>query len=124
MMKFLPKVFTYLSKIANEFLEARTSLRTKQGAIGGKTKIKTDLEDINNTLKAIDKSGITTTIKSTDFFVEDQKPIKSFTELIDELKLALEQVKGSFTIPTIDTVNIQESHREEIESLIKNDKKS
>lgn len=114
----LQDVLERKSKIANEFLEARTSLRTKQGAIGGKTKIKTDLEDINNTLKAIDKSGITTTIKSTDFFVEDQKPIKSFTELIDELKLALEQVKGSFTIPTIDTVNIQESHREEIESLI------
>lgn len=116
----LQDVLERKSKIANEFLEARTSLRTKQGAIGGKTKIKTDLEDINNTLKAIDKSGITTTIKSTDFFVEDQKPIKSFTELIDELKLALEHVKGSFTIPTIDTVNIQESHREEIENLIQN----
>lgn len=116
----LQDVLERKSKIANEFLEARTSLRTKQGAIGGKTKIKTDLEDINNTLKAIDKSGITTTIKSTDFFVEDQKPIKSFTELIDELKLALEQVKASFTIPTIDTVSIQESHREEIENLIQN----
>src|SRR5690554_55698 len=116
----LQDVLERKSKIANEFLEARTSLRTKQGAIGGKTKIKTDLEDINNTLKAIDKSGITTTIKSTDFYVEDQKPIKSFTELIDELKLALEQVKASFTIPTIDTVNIQESHREEIENLIQN----
>ncbi|MCB9365540.1 MAG: hypothetical protein H6587_13290, partial [Flavobacteriales bacterium] len=116
----LQDVLERKSKIANEFLEARTSLRTKQGTIGGKTKIKTDLEDINNTLKAIDKSGITTTIKSTDFFVEDQKPIKSFTELIDELKLALEQVKASFTIPTIDTVSIQESHREEIENLIQN----
>ena len=114
----LQDVLERKGKIANEFLEARTSLRTKQGAIGGKTKIKTDLEDINNTLKAIDKSGITTTIKSTDFFVEDRKPIKSFTETIDELKLALEVVKASFTIPAIDTDNIQESHREEIESLI------
>jgi ABC-type lipoprotein export system ATPase subunit len=105
-------------KIANEFLEARTSLRTKQGSIGGKTKIKTDIEDITNTLKAIDKSGITTTTKSTDFFVEDSKPIKSFSETINDLKLALEQVKTSFTIPTIETENIQESHREEIESLI------
>lgn len=114
----LQDVLERKGKIANEFLEARTSLRTKQGAIGGKTKIKTDLEDINNTLKAIDKSGITTTIKSTDFFVEDRKPIKSFTETIDDLKLALEQVKASFTIPPFDTENIQESHREEIESLI------
>lgn len=115
----LQDVLERKSKIANEFLEARTSLRTKQGAIGGKTKIKTDLEDINNTLKAIDKSGITTTIKSTDLFVEDRKPIKSFTETIDDLKLALEQVKESFTIPPFDTENIQDSHREEIESLIK-----
>lgn len=114
----LQDVLERKSKIANEFLEARTSLRTKQGAIGGKTKIKTDLEDINNTLKAIDKSGITTTIKSTDFFVEDRKPIKSFTEIIDDLKLALEQVKVSFTIPPFDTENIQASHRKEIESLI------
>jgi len=114
----LQDVLERKGKIANEFLEARTSLRTKQGAIGGKTKIKTDLEDINNTLKAIDKSGITTTIKSTDFFVEDRKPIKSFTETIDDLKLALEQVKASFTVPPIGTENIQESHREEIESLI------
>lgn len=106
------------SKISNEFLQARTSLRTKQGAIGGKTKIKTDLEDINNTLKAIDKSGITTTIKSTDLFVEDRKPIKSFTETIEDLTLALEQVKASFTIPAISTDNIQESHKEEIENLI------
>ena len=114
----LQDVLERKSKIANEFLEARTSLRTKQGAIGGKTKIKTDLEDINNTLKAIDKSGITTTIKSTDLFVEDRKPIKSFTEIIDDLKLALEQVKVSFTIPPFDTENIQASHRKEIESLI------
>jgi energy-coupling factor transporter ATP-binding protein EcfA2 len=114
----LQDVLERKSKIANEFLEARTSLRTKQGAIGGKTKIKTDLEDINNTLKAIDKSGITTTIKSTDFFVEDRKPVKSLTETIDELKLVLEEVKASFTIPAIDTNNIQESHKEEIESLI------
>lgn len=114
----LQDVLERKGKIANEFLEARTSLRTKQGAIGGKTKIKTDLEDINNTLKSIDKSGITTTIKCTDFFVEDRKPIKSFTETIDELKLALDVVKASFTIPAIDTDNIQESHREEIESLI------
>jgi len=114
----LQDVLERKSKIANEFLEARTSLRTKQGSIGGKTKIKTDLEDINNTLKAIDKSGITTTIKSTDFFVEDRKPIKSFIETIDELKLALEEVKVSFTIPPFDTENIQDSHREEIENLI------
>ncbi|OYQ45475.1 TrlF family AAA-like ATPase [Flavobacterium aurantiibacter] len=116
----LQDVLERKSKIANEFLEARTSLRTKQGAIGGKTKIKTDLEDINNTLKAIDKSGITTTIKSTDFFVEDRKPIKSFTESIDNLKIALVQIKESFTIPDIDTVNIQETHRVEIETLIQN----
>jgi ABC-type lipoprotein export system ATPase subunit len=114
----LQDVLERKGKIANEFLEKRTSLRTKQGAIGGKTKIKTDLEDINNTLKAIDKSGITATIKSTDFFVEDHKPIKSFTETIDALKLALEEVKTSFSIPAIDTENIQESHSEEIESLI------
>lgn len=114
----LQDVLERKGKIANEFLEARTSLRTKQGAIGGKTKIKTDLEDINNTLKAIDKTGITTTIKSTDFFVEDRKPIKSFTNSIDDLKLALEQVKANFSIPPIDTENIQESHSEEIESLI------
>ena len=114
----LQDVLERKSKIANQFLEARTSLRTKQGAIGGKTKIKTDLEDINNNLKAIDKSGITTTIKSTDIFVEDRKPIKSFTEIIDDLKLALGQVKDSFTIPPIDIANIQESHREEIENLI------
>ena len=43
----LQDVLERKSKIANEFLEARTSLRTKQGAIGGKTIIKTDLEDIN-----------------------------------------------------------------------------
>lgn len=115
----LQDVLERKSKIANEFLEARTSLRTKQGAIGGKTKIKTDLEDINNTLKAIDKSGITTTIKSTDFFVEDRKPIKSFTETIDALKLALEEVKTSFSIPAIDTENIEASHKAEIENLIK-----
>jgi ABC-type lipoprotein export system ATPase subunit len=115
----LQDVLERKGKIANEFLEARTSLRTKQGAIGGKTKIKTDLEDINNTLKAIDKSGITTTIKSTDFFIEDRKPIKSFTEIIDALKLALEDVKSSFSIPTIDTENIQEAHTNEIEYLIK-----
>jgi ABC-type lipoprotein export system ATPase subunit len=114
----LQDVLDRKSKIANEFLEARTILRTKQGAIGGKTKIKTDIEDINNTLKAIDKSGITTTIKSTDLFVEDRKHIKSFTEIIDDLKLALEQVKESFAISDINTENIQESHREEIESLI------
>jgi ABC-type lipoprotein export system ATPase subunit len=115
----LQDVLERKGKIANEFLEARSSLRTKQGAIGGKTKIKTDLEDISNTLKAIDKSGITTTIKSTDFFVEDRKPIKSFTEIIDALKLALEDVKSSFSIPTIDTENIQEAHTNEIENLIK-----
>lgn len=114
----LQDVLERKGKIANEFLEARTSLRTKQGAIGGKTKIKTDLEDINNTLKAIDKSGITATLKSTDFFVEDRKPVKSFTETIDDLKLALEQVKESFKIPVIDTENIQASHRVEIENLI------
>lgn len=115
----LQDVLERKGKISNEFLELRTSLRTKQGAIGGKTKIKTDLEDINNTLKAIDKSGITTTIKSTDFFIEDRKPFKSFINSIDDLKLALEQVKANFSIPPIDTENIQESHRVEIESLIK-----
>lgn len=114
----LQDVFERKNKIANEFLEARTSLRTKQGAIGGKTKIKTDLEDINNTLKAIDKSGITTTLKSSDYFVEDRKPIKSFLETIDDLKSALEQVKVSFSIPPIDTQNVQDSHRAEIERLI------
>lgn len=114
----LQDVLECKGKIANEFLEARTSLRTKQGAIGGKTKIKTDLEDINNTLKAIDKSGITTTIKSTDFFIEDRKPIKSLIEIIDTLKLALEEVKTSFSIPAIDTENIEASHKAEIENLI------
>lgn len=116
----LQDVLERKTKIANEFLEARTSLRTKQGAISGKTKIKTDLEDINNTLKAIDKSGITATIKSNDFFVEDRKPIKSFTESLNVLKLALEQVKESFKIPDIDSENIQETHRVEIENLIQN----
>lgn len=114
----LKDVLERKGKIANEFLEARTSLRTKQGSIGGKTKIKTDLEDINNTLKAIDKSGITTTIKSTDLFNEDHKPIKSFTEIIDNLILDLEQVKKIFSIPPFDIENIQDSHREEIENLI------
>jgi len=38
----LQDVLERKGKIANEFLEKRTSLRTKQGAIGGKTKIKTD----------------------------------------------------------------------------------
>lgn len=114
----LQDVLERKGKIANEFLEARTSLRTKQGSIGGKTKIKTDLEDINNTLKAIDKSGITTTIKSTDLFNEDHKPIKSFTEIIDNLILELEQVKKIFSIPPFDIENIQDSHREELENLI------
>ena len=114
----LQDVLERKGKIANEFLEARTSLRTKQGSIGGKTKIKTDLEDINNTLKAIDKSGITTTIKSTDLFNEDHKPIKSFTEIIDNLILDLEQVKKIFSIPPFDIENIQDSHREELENLI------
>jgi energy-coupling factor transporter ATP-binding protein EcfA2 len=114
----LQDVLERKNKIANEFLEARASLRTKQGEIGGKTKIKTDLEDIKNTLKAIDKTGITATIKSTDLFVEDRKPIKSFNKTIDDLKLALEQVKASFSIPPINTENIQKTHREEIERLI------
>jgi ABC-type lipoprotein export system ATPase subunit len=107
------------NKIANEFLEARTGLRTKQGAIGGKTKIKTDLEDMTNTLKAIDKTGITATIKSKDFFIEDKKPLNSFIENIDALKLAIEDAKMSFSLPTIDTKNIQEAHKGEIENLIK-----
>jgi energy-coupling factor transporter ATP-binding protein EcfA2 len=106
------------SKISNEFLEARTNYRTKQASITNKTKIKTDIEDINNTLKAIDKSGITTTIKKKDDFIEDRKPLNSLIENIDTLKLALENVKSDFSFPLIVTDNIQSDHKTELEGLI------
>ena len=106
------------NKISNEFLEARTSFRTKQASITNKTKIKTDIEDINNTLKAIDKSGITTTIKKKDNFIEDRKPLNSLIENIDALKLALENVKSDFSYPIIETDNIQTEHKTELEGLI------
>jgi len=106
------------NKISNEFLEARRSFRTKQASITNKTKIKTDIEDINNTLKAIDKSGITTTIKKKDNFIEDRKPLNSLIENIDALKLALENVKSDFSFPIIETDNIQTEHKTELEGLI------
>lgn len=114
----LPDVLERKVRIRNEFLEARTTLRSKQASTGGKTKIRTDLEDYKNTIKAIDKSGITSTIKSTDSFVEDRKPINSFIASIVALQSAIQEVKSSFSIPPIKTDEIQTDHREELEKYI------
>ncbi|MCB9032802.1 MAG: PHP domain-containing protein [Chitinophagales bacterium] len=110
--------FDKKNRIKNEFLEARTSFRTKQASISNKTKIKTDLEDINNTLKAIDKSGITSTIKSKDLFIEDNRSLTKFIENLDALKLALDNVKIDFSLNEIETENIQPEHKTELEGLI------
>ena len=110
--------FDKKNRIKNEFLEARTSFRTKQASISNKTKIKTDLEDINNTLKAIDKSGITSTIKSKDLFIEDNRSLTKFIENLDALKLALDNVKIDFSLDEIETENIQPDHKTELEGLI------
>ena len=110
--------FDKKNRIKNEFLEARTSFRTKQASISNKTKIKTDLEDINNTLKAIDKSGITSTIKSKDLFIEDNRSLTKFIVNIDALKLALDNVKIDFSLNEIETENIQPEHKTELEGLI------
>lgn len=117
----IPSMQVYFDKknrIKNEFLEARTSFRTKQASISNKTKIKTDLEDINNTLKAIDKSGITSTIKSKDLFIEDNRSLTKFIENLDALKLALDNVKIDFSLDEIETENIQPEHKTELEDLI------
>lgn len=117
----IPSMQVYFDKknrIKNEFLEARTSFRTKQASISNKTKIKTDLEDINNTLKAIDKSGITSTIKSKDLFIEDNRSLTKFIENLDALKLALDNVKIDFSLDEIETENIQPEHKTELEGLI------
>ncbi len=117
----IPEMQTLLdrkSKILNEFLEARTSFRTKQASISNKTKIKTDLDDINNTLIAIDKSGITSTIKSKDLFIEDKKPLSAFIENLEALKLSLDNVKSDFSISEISIENIQPEHKNELEGLI------
>lgn len=117
----IPSMQVYFDKknrIKNEFLEARTSFRTKQASISNKTKIKTDLEDINNTLKAIDKSGITSTIKSKDLFIEDNRTLTKFIENLDALKLALDNVKIDFSLDEIETENIQPEHKTELEGLI------
>ncbi|WP_445749221.1 TrlF family AAA-like ATPase [Polaribacter sp.] len=117
----IPSMQVYFDKrnrIKNEFLGARTNFRTKQASISNKTKIKTDLEDINNTLKAIDKSGITSTIKSKDLFIEDNRPLTKFIENLDALKLALDNVKIDFSLDEIVTENIQPEYRTEIEGLI------
>lgn len=113
----IKNLFDKKNRITNEFLEARSSFRTKQSSINNKSKIITDLEDIKNTLKAIDESGITTQIKNKDLFTEDKKPISLFIDNLDNLKLVLGRVKNDFLLDEIDTESIQAKHRNELEGL-------
>lgn len=106
------------NKIATNFFEAKAAYRSKQLSITNKIKIKTELEDITNTLNAIDKSGVSSTLELEDGFIEDKKTLQSFSTHVQNLKSALIAVKNSFNLPEFGTDKIQAEHRGELEQLL------
>jgi len=110
-------------KIANDFLETRTIYRSKKSSISNKIKLRTELADISNTLKTIDESGITDTIKSKKKFDKDKENLFRFASHISNLKEALDAAKSDFHLGVNSSENIQAEYKEELIGVIEKSSK-
>lgn len=103
----------------NEYLEAATGIRTIESQIANKTKLKTDIRDLEDQIDSFKKSGLSELIENNQKFTNGYGKISGLKEDMIAEEDSLVEFIEDFGIETVDLADLDEAEKRELDPIVK-----
>ncbi len=103
----------------NEYLEVATGIRTIESQIANKTKLKTDIKDLEDQIESFKKSGLSDLIENNQNYLTGQSKISGLDEQMVEQENSLQEFIDDFGIEAIELSELGDEEKAELDTLVK-----
>lgn len=104
--------------IKREYLAKCSTIRTLEQQLAGKSKIQTEINDINNSLSLLESSGISELLVKQQLFQKEKETIIEFEGLLSQKQNLFEELISQFDVIKPDISSIDQKYRDELNPLI------
>jgi len=103
--------------VQNQFLEKSAEIRTYDTSISAKGRIETQIEDLNESIKKFQESGISVLLGNKNNFRKEEILLTDFSNQIEERKTRLDEMIDTFEISNINETEFRDEYQEELKQI-------